>query len=79
LNSSYINFNKSMAQVIIAENVNSPNEETYKNTIEMIDVNTILFNIWMLWILKKGIGTIINPSSPAPPPPLRTLSTYITI
>ena len=45
MNSSYINFNKSMAQVIIAENVNSPNEETYKNTIEMIDVNTILFNI----------------------------------
>ena len=41
MNSSYINFNKSMAQVIIAENVNSPNEETYKNTIEMVGVNNI--------------------------------------
>ena len=34
-----------MAQVIIAENINDPNEEKYKYIIEMIDVETILFNI----------------------------------
>lgn len=34
-----------MAQVIIAENIYSPNEETYKYIIEMIDINTLLFNI----------------------------------
>jgi len=34
-----------MAQVIIAENIDSPNEDTFKYNIEMIDINTLLFNI----------------------------------
>jgi hypothetical protein len=34
-----------MAEVVIAENINSSNEEPYKYIIEMIDIDTLLFNI----------------------------------
>jgi hypothetical protein len=34
-----------MTEVIIAENINISNEENYKYIIEMVDINTLLFNI----------------------------------
>lgn len=34
-----------MAEVVIAENIDSSNEEPYKYIIEMIDIDTVLFNI----------------------------------
>ena len=56
-------FNIKMSEVVLAENINSVNEEQiYKYTIDMTDINTILFNImntdtginYKLYIKKKS-------------------------